>query len=591
MKFDWFVLPFTIGFISLIFFLIWKYYKWIKQLNLQQRKNFWKIIFSFKIFKLLKEIFLEVLVHHRIFKINPLLGFMHCSFALGWFLLILFGAIETNLFATKPVNHLYEPIFFKYFNTQQPTNDTHAFFSFAMDFFLLFIISGVLLAIIKRFYSKLLGLKITTKIYWTDKVALYSLWLIFPLRLLAESSSTAIYQHGSFLTNNVGQVLQETLQISKYSYPLWWAYSIDLMIFFFFLPFSRYMHIPTEMILIALRYSGFKTNKELDSFSEIEIHSCSSCGVCIDVCQIQLVVKRNNMVPSYLFQKERHGKLLKSALYDCLLCGRCEQICPVQINITNIKLAHRNKRINKRAQQFEYLNNYIQKTNVSSIAYYAGCMSHLTPSVIRSMLNIFNILSIPYTFIDEKETICCGRPLSLVGKHNDAQKLIEKNTETIQKSGASLLLTSCPICYKTFKSDYKLTIPVMHHSEWLYKQVKQNNVPLKKLQLQAVYHDPCDLGRGSKIYSEPRELIKLCLNLNEGQRFEKENSLCCGGSLGNFYIKETERVKIAEHTYNSIITKNDNCLVTSCPLCKKTFQKISDKPVYDISEVVLNSIR
>ncbi len=592
MKFDWFVLPFTTGLLTLIFFLSWKYYKWIKQLDASQRKNFWKIIFSYKIFKLVKEIFLEVLVHRRIYKINPLLGYMHSSFALGWFLLIVFGAIETYLFATKPINHLYEPIFFKYFNLQQPSTHTHILFAFIMDLLLLYILSGISLAIIKRFYSALFGLKKTTKLFWTDKVALYSLWLIFPLRLLAESSTTAIYQNGSFLTNNTGILLQEYFSIAKISYTLWWAYSIDLMIFFIFLPFSRYMHIPTEMILIALRHCGFKTEKSFDNFSKIEIYSCSSCGICIDTCQMQTVTERNNMIPAYLFQKERHGKVLKIALYDCLICGRCENTCPVQINILNIKLARRKERIDKRAQQFHYLNNItLNNTNNSSVAYYAGCMSHLTPSITRSIISIFEKFSTSYTFIDENGTICCGRPLILAGKYKDAQKLIAKNTEIIEKANVSTLITSCPICYKVFKTEYKLKIPVLHHSEWLYLQIIQNNWNLQKQNLNAVYHDPCELGRGSHIYNEPRNLLKLFLNLKDKQNYEKENSLCCGGSLGNFYLKENDRVKIAEHTYKSIMTKNDDCLITSCPLCKKTFQKISDKPVYDIAEVVLKSLK
>lgn len=591
MKFDWFVLPFSIGLFSLIIYLIWRYYNWIKQLSSSERKKFWKIIFSFKIFKLVGEIFLEVLIHRRIFKTNPLLGYMHSSFAFGWFLLIVFGAIETQLLATKPVNHLYEPIFFKFFNPQPPSTTLHSFFSFIMDLILLYILSGIFIAIIKRIYSKIVGLKKTTKLYWTDKVALYSLWLIFPLRLLAESSTAAVYQNGSFLTNNVGIFLQNNLSINSISYPLWWAYSIDLMIFFLFLPFSRYMHIPTEIILIALRHCGFKTEKVFNTFSKIEVYSCSSCGICIDSCQMQTVVERQNMIPAYLFQKERHGKVLKTALYDCLICGRCEQSCPVQLNILNIKLARRSERINKRPQQFQYLNNIQLNLINSSVAYYAGCMSHLTPSITRSMIKIFNKLSISYFFIDKEGSICCGRPLMLAGNYNDAKKLIEKNTELIKSSGASVLVTSCPICYKVFKTDYELPIPVLHHSEWLNEQIKQNNLHLTKQPLNAAYHDPCELGRGSNVYSEPRNILKECINLQENHSYKKEHSLCCGGSLGNFYLKENDRVKIAEHAYKSMLTNNEDCLITSCPLCKKTFQKVSDKPVYDIAEIVLNSMK
>ena len=587
MKFDWFVLPFSIGLIGLLIFLIFHYSMWIKQLNKEHNINLFKIFFSTKLFKIIYEIFLEALLHRRIFKINPVLGYMHSSFAFGWFLLIVFGAIETNLFGTKPINHLYEPIFFKFFYHNTPNNKLHLTINFIMDLLLLYILSGLLIAIIKRFYSKIVGLKKTTRTYWTDKLAMYSLWLIFPLRLIAESSYTAIYHHGSFLTNFTGNLFEQMFNISSAGKFFWWAYSIDLFIFFSFLPFSRYMHIPTEIILIALRKIGFTTQKEISIFSKIEILSCSSCGICIDNCQIQSLINKNNMVPAYLFQKERHSKVLKADLYNCLMCGRCQNSCPVQINILNIKLAKRSEKLNKRPQEYDYLDSIQIRPQKTKIAYYAGCMTHLTPSIIKAMTKIFNMLKVDYTLLDKNGTICCGRPLLLAGKYQDAKKLIEKNTEIIQNSEATLLLTSCPICYKMFNEEYKLNIKILHHTQWLEEQI--DNLNIFKQNIKAAYHDPCDLGRGSKIYDSPRNVISKCLDFQENSIYIKANSLCCGGSLGNLYINENERVKIASNTFD-ILTYNKDCLVTSCPLCKKTFQKVSTKPVYDIAEVVANSI-
>ncbi len=590
MKFDWFVVPFSVGLVSLIIYLLYRYIRWIKQLPVSSQHSFFNILFSFKFFRLIGEIFMEVLLHRRIFRIHPVLGYMHSSFAFGWFLLILFGAIEAHSFGTPPVNPLYEPIFFKYFNHHAPYGNAQLWMAFLMDLFLLYVLSGLLLAIIKRFYSRTVGMKRTTRLYWTDKIALYSLWLIFPLRLLAESSTTAIYQNGSFLTNNTGTFLEQMFSISSISVLLWWAYSIDLMIFFVFLPTSRYMHIPTEMILIALRHCGFKTEKTFTAFSAIEVNACSSCGICIDNCQLQSVLGRNQMVPSYLFQKERHKKVLKTELYDCLICGRCEEVCPVNINILNIKLSRRSEKVLKRPQNYAYLTAYTPEVKSARVAYFAGCMSQLTPSITKAMMTLFEKSNTHYAFLDKEQTICCGRPLMLSGKFSDAQKLIEKNTELIVQSGAAVLLTSCPICFKVFNEDYALPIPVLHHSQWLANQIKEHRLQPSKLNLTAAYHDPCDLGRGSKIYEEPRTVLSACINLNNKAEYQKENSLCCGGSLGNFYAKENDRVQLAEQSYQQLMNGED-VLVTSCPLCKKTFQKIAEKPVLDLAEIMVMSVK
>ena len=530
---------------------------------------------------------MESLLHRRIFKINFLLGYMHSSFAFGWFLLIVFGAIELHIFGQKPVNHLYEAIFFKFFHTKI-VNDLHKYFNFIMDFLLLYILSGLLIAIVKRFYSKIVGIKKTTRLFWTDKIALFSLWFIFPLRLLAESSYAAVYQHGSFLTNTVGTVLQNLFNINHYSIYFWWGYSFSLMVFFIFLPFSRYLHIFTEPLLISLKNIGILSEKKLNGLAKVEIYSCSSCGICIDKCQLQFVINKSKMIPVYLFQNERFRKIKKSDIYDCLMCKRCEEFCPVKIDIYNIKLSYRNLFLGKSNQNYDFLESIHNTTiNTVEIAYYAGCMTHLVPSIIKAITGIFKALNLNYLFIDKDNTICCGRPLILAGKHEDAKILINKNKEIIKNSNISLLITSCPICYKVFKEDYKLEINILHHSEWLEKVIDDLN--LTKKEIRAAYHDPCELGRGLNIYESPRNVISKCLTLID-TKYSKNNSLCCGGSLGNFYLTENEKIKIAHNTYEHLMNNESEFLITSCPLCKKTFLKIANKPVLDIAEIVYKCI-
>lgn len=99
-----------------------------------------------------------------------------------------------------------------------------------MDFLLLIILSGLALAIIKRFRSKILGLKKATKHIIYDKIALSALWLIFPLRLLAESSTAALVQNGGFLTGGLGSLFPQQFA-QAIELPLWWAYSISLFVF------------------------------------------------------------------------------------------------------------------------------------------------------------------------------------------------------------------------------------------------------------------------------------------------------------------------------------------------------------------------
>ena len=104
-----------------------------------------------------------------------------------------------------------------------------------------------------------------------------------------------------------------------------------------------------------------------------------------------------------------------------------------------------------------------------------------------------------------------------------------------------------------------------------------------------VYHTPCDLGRGSGVYDEPKEVLRHVSRL-EKSKFEDENSLCCGGSLANMKISNQQKNKIAIDTAAELTKGNPDILATACPLCKKTFSSATKTRVADISEIVAEAL-
>lgn len=580
-SFDIFVLPFAIGLYTLLIIFSAKTYDWIKHLSRDDRRKIGKGIFSRKIFGVIKEIFLESLFHRRIFKVNPLLGYMHMSLAFGWFLLIVFGAAESKIYGRDLLNTPWDPIFFKYF--KHDTNEFHsAFFNFTMDFLLLFVLSGVALAYSKRIYSRLFGMKRTTKQIFFDKFAILALWLIFPLRLLAESFTSGIHHNGGFLTDGLGTFLAGFLPVDRLEYTAWWLYSMSVGAFFVALPYSRYMHIPTEILLIAFRRFGLKTSTTFTNFSQIEVYSCSRCGICIDKCQMSGALGNDKPASIYFINSIRAHKVKTNLSFDCMICGRCEQFCPVGISLNEHRMIQRNKLISN-SYNFHFLKNGSQPK--AKVAYYAGCMTHLTPTIKKAMVHILEASETDYVFIDKDGGACCGRPMMLSGNFGGAEKLIEANKESILKSEAEILVTSCPICYKIFRKQYNLPIKVMHHSQFILDLVNTGRISINKSDTRVVYHDPCELGRGSKVYLEPRELLNHAVDLISSP-YEKENALCCGGSLGNIMLGYEEKDKINQSVWKEMLVNDPEVLATACPLCKKTFNKNAPVPVRDIAEIV-----
>lgn len=605
MNFEPFIIPFNIGLYFILLYAVARSVKWFRDLSRPDKLRLQRGFFGKAFGQSLKEIFMESLIHRKILKTNFRLGYMHMSLAFGWFLLILFGTIEADIFGEKHLNPPHKAIFFKFFNPDHGKTPFESFYSFLMDLILAFILSGLLLAIFKRFWSGTVGMKKTTRLRALDKVALASLWLIFPSRLIAESLTSGAYGTGSFLTGSLGSWFASFLPAHEMAYPFWWLYSLSLGTFFILLPLTRYMHIPTELFLIFMRNSGIRTGDKPGTYSDVEIHSCSSCGICIDQCQMSFSAGINNMQSVYLMKAIRNNYETNDIAFNCLLCGRCDISCPVGIELSPVRMIQRRegnpekKKVTLLTLYFpEPGKNHKPKTagspsynylpaidqDKTDVLYFAGCMTHLTPSIKKAMTSILDATGLKWSFMDENAGVCCGRPLMLTGQDKEARELINYNSQIIWKSGASVLVTSCPICYKVFRESYYLDVEVMHHSQFISSIIEEELVRMKFLHKRVTYHTPCELGRNSGVYDEPKEVLRHVAEL-EPTGYDDEKGLCCGGSLGNIMLSHTNRRKIAIDVTAALTACNPDFLTTACPLCKKTLSNATSTRVVDIAEL------
>ncbi|MDT8308606.1 MAG: (Fe-S)-binding protein [Bacteroidales bacterium] len=580
------ILPFLIGFSYLIVVLIYRFIKWIRGLSKMDKLRLVKSLRIKRILVSLKEVFFESLLHRKIIKKNPVLGYMHMSLAFGWFLLIVIGHLEAVVAKDSLFVPVYIPVFFRYFESSKAFAFS-GIFTFVMDLLLLFVLTGLFLAIIKRFKKRIFGLKRTTRLKTGDRIALLSLWLIFPLRLLAESTSAAIHNNGGFLTSTFGNVINQVFNPEIINFPFWVAYSAALGFFFVALPNSRYMHIPAEVLFIFIRNAGIKLKKQNNTYTDIQVFSCSRCGICLDDCQLtEAGIQDTQSV--YILKRIRNKNLTDEQLFNCLMCGKCQSDCPVGIDTIDLRITQRIESTLQYNSSYNYLD-HLPAPKAETV-YYAGCMTHLTPGIINAMVSIFAIVGEQVWFMDQEKAPCCGRPLMHAGQYTAASKLIENNSNKIIASGAKRLIVSCPICYKVFKEDYQLPhIEVQFHADYILGMIQSKRLNLMQSGARIVYHDPCELGRGMQMYDQPREVLKRTGNLIAIKN-EKELAHCCGGSLGNLKIKQQERKILQEHAVNDYLQHNPDLLITACPMCKKTFNRNKGIKVLDIAEVVLNHI-
>ncbi len=570
-----FIIPFAIGLTVVTLAFIYKIYLWQNEISLSSKTLMLKNIISQKTITAIAEIIQESLFHLRIFKTNMLLGWMHMSFAFGWFSLIVIGKLQTFYCTKHWINPPWEAVFHRFFAPIEPQTIAGQAFSFFMDFFLLLTLSGLVLAIFKRLKKTVFGLLSSTKHSPFDQWALAIIWLIFPLRLLAESMSTAYYGGGSFLTGSIGYLLHPIVTQNAVIVA-WWGYSFVLGAFLIVLPFSRYLHIPAEVVLILFR------NWEIpkSELRRLEIDACSRCGICKTNCPLNSTQMNNQSV--YFIRQMREEKISDEMVNNCLMCKGCENKCPVKINLYDHRLNCKSLFTPNLKRQTDLIFEK-PKNQPIDVLIFPGCVGKLTPSITHSLEQILTTAGIKYKIIDE--SICCGRPIWLSGQKENAAQIIANTSAIIESYLPKTLLTSCPVCYNMFKTHYSFPFEVKHHTTYIKELLDFGIIKTNRTNLSFAYHDPCEIGRGMKIYNEPRDVIKKVGVLSHTY-LEKESSLCCGGSLGNSSLNENQRGLIATKTIVELTKSNPNQLVTACPMCKLTLKKRAQIPVFDLSEIV-----
>ena len=156
-----FSIPFIVGVVTMFVVLIVKYGSWIFGLSAADRMRIVKGIPSRQTPLAVWEVVRESLLHRRIFKVNPLLGYMHHEPGLRMVPADRRRMDRNGRLPGVPVRSAaWACLFSNIFATELPHKPV---FDFLMDLLLLFVLLGVTLAFGKRIYSQAMGMHRTTR--------------------------------------------------------------------------------------------------------------------------------------------------------------------------------------------------------------------------------------------------------------------------------------------------------------------------------------------------------------------------------------------------------------------------------------------
>jgi Fe-S oxidoreductase len=219
----------------------------------------------------------------------------------------------------------------------------------------------------------------------------------------------------------------------------------------------------------------------------------------------------------------------------------------------------------------------------------------MAPNLPNASADVLTKLDLKYKILPNEP--CCGEPLISLGLIDEARDMAIKVRKTIEESNVQKLVTSCSGCYNAFTKLYPKILDVdfsdieILHMSLLLSQKMNEEFKLEKT-LKLTYHDPCSLGRHSKIYDAPRKVLKSIEGLSFVEmEHTREFSRCCGGGGGVLSLDYKMAMKIAQNVLiKEIVPLGVEGLVTCCPSCYLNFKRTALKhktpiKIYDLSEV------
>ena len=371
---------------------------------------------------------------------------------------------------------------------------------------------------------------------------------------------------------------------------------------------------------------------------------CSKCKVCTGYCTVAPLFNhvetwtskgRLLLIGGYTRGELGPSSKLVDVVYTCSLCGACYVRCLhgglLGLETFRAIMAARRDLASKGVapQTFKSMADNIASTGSpfatppdmrwmwleevepplrprerAEVLYWVGCTTGARfPEVAKAVVELLRLAGVSFTVLGEAER-CCGDPLFLAGMWDEARREAERVVKAVEEGGYSAIVTACAGCYHAFAVHYpellgiELPCEVLHVSQLLDRLVREGKLKLGRLEVKVAYHDPCELGRLSGVYEEPRRVLRSIPGLELVEpRLSRERARCCGGGGGLWAYRNEVSMSAAElRLTRDIQPLGVDKLVTACPACYMNFKYTSiDRSipveVVDLSELVLSSAR
>ncbi|MHB8468653.1 MAG: (Fe-S)-binding protein [Gaiellaceae bacterium] len=409
-----------------------------------------------------------------------------------------------------------------------------------------------------------------------------------------------------------------------------WAHLCFIFGFLTYLPHSKHLHIATAPLnvwlartrargrLEPLRFDvpddelrfGVGTIADLTQKEIVDAFSCTECGRCQDVCPAYATGKL--LSPKLVIMGVRDSILSQSdspivgngvpeeMIWDCVTCGACVEACPVSIehidHIVDLR-RHRLMVESKFPAEAEPMLRDVERSAnpwgkpqteraawaaqlgvkvlepgdpAPEYLYWVGCAASFDERARKSAESTAKLLQkagVDFAILGPREA-CTGDPARRMGNEYVFQAYAEQNVATLNESGVTKIVASCPHCFNTLANEYGDFgggYEVLHHTELLAQLVRDGRLEPVGGEQSITYHDSCYLARHNDVRSDPRELVAAVGQPVEMKRSGKQ-TFCCGAGGAHMWMEE-RGTGINEERVREAAATGAETLAVACPFC------------------------
>ena len=433
--------------------------------------------------------------------------------------------------------------------------------------------------------------------------------------------------HDSFLSNALSHAFPHGPVLERVFV---WAHLCFIFAFLAYLPYSKHLHIATAAVnvwlsrarargkLVALRFDlpdaelrfGAATVADLTQKEILDAFSCTECGRCQDACPAYATGKI--LSPKLLIMGIRDQVFAQSTepivgngvpeemIWDCVTCGACVEACPVSIEHIDHIVDLRRQRVmvdsqfpaeaepmlrdveraanpwgkpqTERAAWAEELGVRVLEPGdpAPEYLYWVGCAASFDERAKKSAESTAKLLAkagVDFAILGPREA-CTGDPARRMGNEYVFQEYAEQNVATLNESGVTKIVASCPHCFNTLANEYGDfggNYEVLHHTELLAELVDSGRLQPKAGSESITYHDSCYLARHNDVRLEPRKLLNVIGQPVEMKRSGKQ-TFCCGAGGAHMWMEERGSA-INENRVREAAATGAGTLAVACPFC------------------------